>query len=76
MITEYHAKLFARELSRRHSIADAEKLAGALMDAQVDLNPHRIGRRWMFKQGVVDDWVRSVGAADKSDSPNSKRDGE
>ncbi|WP_457154790.1 helix-turn-helix domain-containing protein, partial [Mesorhizobium sp. P5_C1] len=37
---------------------------------------HRVGRRWMFKQGEVDDWVRSGGAADKSDSPNSKRDGE
>lgn len=42
MITEYHAKLFAHELSRRHSVADAEKLAGALLDAQVDLNPHQV----------------------------------
>lgn len=42
MITEYHAKLFAHELGRRHSVADAEKLAGALMDAQVDLNPHQV----------------------------------
>ncbi len=42
MITEYHAKLFAHELSRRHSVADAEKLAVALMDAQVDLNPHQV----------------------------------
>lgn len=42
MITEYHAKLFAHELGRRHSVADAEKLAGALLDAQVDLNPHQV----------------------------------
>lgn len=42
MITDYHAKLFAHELSRRHSVADAEKLAGALLDAQVDLNPHQV----------------------------------
>jgi SNF2 family DNA or RNA helicase len=42
LITEYHAKLFAHELSRRHSVADAEKLAGALLDAQVDLNPHQV----------------------------------
>ena len=41
-MTEYHAKLFAHELSKRHSVADAEKLAGALMDAQVDLNPHQV----------------------------------
>ena len=42
MITEYHAKLFAHELSKRHSVADAEKLAGTLFDAQVDLNPHQV----------------------------------
>ncbi len=35
MITEYHAKLFAHELSRLHSVADAAKLAGTLLDAQV-----------------------------------------
>jgi hypothetical protein len=33
LITEYHAKLYAHELSKRHSVADAEKLAGALLDA-------------------------------------------
>jgi SNF2 family DNA or RNA helicase len=42
MATEYHAKLYAHELTRQHSVADAEKLAGALMDAQVDLNPHQV----------------------------------
>lgn len=42
MTTEYHAKLFAHELSRRHSVADAAKLAGTLLDAQVDLNPHQV----------------------------------
>jgi SNF2 family DNA or RNA helicase len=41
-ITDYHAKYFAHELSRRHSVADAEKLAGTLLDAQVDLNPHQV----------------------------------
>ncbi|MBF0269948.1 MAG: DEAD/DEAH box helicase family protein [Alphaproteobacteria bacterium] len=42
MITEYHAKLFAHELCKRHSVSDAEKLASALLDAQVDLNPHQV----------------------------------
>lgn len=42
MTTHYHAKYFAHELSRRHSAADSEKLAGALLDAQVDLNPHQL----------------------------------
>ena len=42
MITEYHAKLFAHQLSRRHSASDSEKLASTLLDAQVDLNPHQV----------------------------------
>lgn len=42
MTTIYHAKLFAHELTRQHSVADSEKLAGALLDAQVDLNPHQV----------------------------------
>jgi ERCC4-related helicase len=42
MTTDYHAKLFAHELRRRHSVSDSEKLAGALLDAQVDLNPHQV----------------------------------
>lgn len=42
MTTEYHAKLFAHELSRRHSVGDSEKLTSTLLDAQVDLNPHQV----------------------------------
>jgi superfamily II DNA/RNA helicase len=42
MITDYHAKLFAHELRKRHSVADSEKLASTLLDAQVDLNPHQV----------------------------------
>lgn len=42
MVTDYHVKLFAHELLRRKSVADSEKLAGALLDAQVDLNPHQV----------------------------------
>lgn len=42
LITHYHAKLFAHGLTKRHSVPDAEKLAGTLLDAQVDLNPHQV----------------------------------
>ena len=42
MITDYHAKLFAHEPNRRHSVAGAEKIASTLFDAQVDLNPHQV----------------------------------
>ena len=32
---------------------------------QREMPGHRVGRRWMFKQNEVDDWVRSGGAAEK-----------
>ena len=40
--TDYHAKYFAYELTRRCPPDSVEKLAAALVDAQVDLNPHQI----------------------------------
>jgi ERCC4-related helicase len=40
--TDVHTKLYAHELRRRHASGDAEKLAGTLLDAQVDLNPHQV----------------------------------
>ncbi|HFD87123.1 MAG TPA: DEAD/DEAH box helicase, partial [Gammaproteobacteria bacterium] len=42
MITDYHAKYYAHELSKRCSSDSMEKFAGTLMDAQVDLNPHQV----------------------------------
>jgi len=41
-ITEYHAKYFAHELTRRYSSNSLEKFTASLSDAQVDLNPHQI----------------------------------
>lgn len=41
-LTAYHAKYFAYELTKRCASDSLEKLAGALADAQVDLNPHQI----------------------------------
>jgi superfamily II DNA or RNA helicase len=42
MITPYHAKYFACELTKRCASDSIEKLAAALSDAQVDLNPHQV----------------------------------
>ena len=42
VITPYHAKYFAHELTKRCAADSLEKLAGALVDAQVDLNPHQV----------------------------------
>src|SRR5665647_466987 len=42
MITSFHAKYFAHELTRRHGANDVGRLSMSLFDAAVDLNPHQI----------------------------------
>lgn len=42
MLTDYHAKYIAHELTRRCASDSVEKLTAVLSDAQVDLNPHQI----------------------------------
>ncbi|MBW2045614.1 MAG: DEAD/DEAH box helicase family protein [Deltaproteobacteria bacterium] len=42
MITHYHAKYFAYELTKRCASDNLEKLSSTLSNAQVDLNPHQI----------------------------------
>ncbi len=41
-LTQYHSKYFAHELTRKCPSDSVEKLAGALVNAQVDLNPHQV----------------------------------
>src|SRR6266513_4820143 len=41
-LTDYHAKYFAYELTKRNPSDSLEKLAGAVASAQVDLNPHQV----------------------------------
>jgi len=41
-LTPYHAKYIAYELTRRCPSDSPERLAGALLDAKVDLNPHQL----------------------------------
>lgn len=42
MITDYHAKFLAHELTKRCAPDSSERLAGAVAGAQVDLNPHQV----------------------------------
>jgi adenine-specific DNA-methyltransferase len=42
VITDYHAKYIACELTRRRPSDSAEKLAVAVAGAQVDMNPHQV----------------------------------
>ncbi|MGA7978860.1 MAG: DEAD/DEAH box helicase, partial [Chromatiaceae bacterium] len=41
-LTPYQSKYYAYQLTRRCPTDSMEKLAGALVDAQVDLNPHQV----------------------------------
>lgn len=41
-MTDYHAKKYAHELLRRCPSDSVERFTAALMDSQVDLNPHLI----------------------------------
>ncbi|MBI5815434.1 MAG: DEAD/DEAH box helicase family protein [Nitrospinae bacterium] len=41
-LTDFHAKYFAHELTRRYASDSLEKLVSVLADAQVDLNPHQV----------------------------------
>lgn len=41
-ITDYHAKYFAYELTKRSASNSVQKFAATLLDAQVDLNPHQV----------------------------------
>ena len=41
-LTDFHAKYFAHELTKRSSSDSVEMLAGVLADAQVELNPHQV----------------------------------
>ncbi|MGO9271157.1 MAG: SNF2-related protein [Terriglobia bacterium] len=42
VLTDYHAKYFAHELTKRCSSDSVEKLASVVANAQVDLNPHQV----------------------------------
>lgn len=42
MITDYHAKYYGYELTKRCPSDSLEKLACAVASAQVDLNPHQV----------------------------------
>ena len=41
-LTDFHCQFYAHELTRRCASDSDEKLTGALVDAQVDLNPHQV----------------------------------
>lgn len=41
-LTDYHAKYFAHELTRRCPPESVDKFAAALAGAKVDLNPHQV----------------------------------
>lgn len=58
MLTKYHAKYFAHELTKRCPSDSIQKLMASLADARVDLNPHQIDAalfafRSPFSKGAI-----------------------
>jgi RecG-like helicase len=58
LISAYHAKYYAHELTRRHAADGVDRLSQSLFDASVDLNPIRSRRRCSpcatrLQQGVL-----------------------
>jgi len=58
LITAYHAKYYAHELTSRHAADGVDRLSQSLFDASVDLNPHQIeaalfALRNPLQQGVL-----------------------
>ena len=58
LLTSYHAKYLAHELTKRCASDSVEKLAAVLADAQVDLNPHQVDAalfafRSPFSKGAI-----------------------
>src|SRR5690554_2408572 len=41
-LTPYHSKYFAYELTKQSASNSVQKMAGTLVDAQVDINPHQV----------------------------------
>ena len=41
-LTDYHAKYYAYEITKRRSLGDIQSFIPTLMSAQVDLNPHQV----------------------------------
>jgi len=57
-LTDYHAKYWAYELTKRCASDNVEKLAPVLADAQVDLTPHQVDAalfafRSPFSKGAI-----------------------
>jgi hypothetical protein len=59
-LTAHHAKIFARELTKRSSSENVDKLAFAPSDAQVDLNPHQI-QAALPNEASDYEWKRETG---------------
>lgn len=57
MITDYHARYFAHELTRRRAADGIGRLSQSLFDACVDLNPHQIEAAMFALRSPLDSGV-------------------
>ena len=57
MITDYHAKYFAYDLTRQSPGGAVDQLSKSLFDASVDLNPHQIEAAMFALQSPLSEGV-------------------
>jgi hypothetical protein len=57
MITQFHAKYFAHDLTRQAPPGAADQLSMSLFDASVDLNPHQIEAAMFALQSPLSEGV-------------------
>lgn len=57
MITPFHAKYFAHDLTRQAPPGAADQLSMSLFDASVDLNPHQIEAAMFALQSPLSEGV-------------------
>ena len=72
MFAPHQTQYFARQLTRRLSSEDEDKLTGAIMDAQIDLNPHQVDAALFafknpFSNGVFPADAEGLGKITKTD---------
>lgn len=57
MITAYHAKYYAHEITKAHAADGVDRLSQSLFDASVDLNPHQIEAALFALQNPIQEGV-------------------
>jgi hypothetical protein len=73
LISAYHAKYYAHELTRRHVASRVDRLSPSMVDASVDLNPHHIEAALFALRNLLQEGVLFADTARRRRSFNTTR---